>query len=62
MKSVRVTASLPEEQHEQLQDLAEKNSLSVAWLVRQAVGDFLDKIDDSQNYNPLTKETAQGDR
>ncbi|GEM_PF-1640463 len=62
MKSVRITASIPEQQHEQLQELAEKNSLSVAWLVRQAVSDFLEKIDDQQAFSPLTKETTKGNR
>lgn len=59
MKSIRITASLPEDQHEKLQQLAEKNSLSLSWLVRQAVNEFLDKVDDPKAYSPLSEETSQ---
>ena len=62
MKSVRITVSIPEQQHEQIQLLADKNSLSVAWLVRQAVSDFLEKVDDPQAFSPLTKETTKDTR
>lgn len=57
MKSVRITVSIPEQQHEQIQVLAEKNSLSVAWLVRQAVSDFLEKTENQQDFSPLKKNT-----
>ena len=53
MKSVRISVSLPKDQHQQVQDLAEINSLSVAWLVRQAVSEFLDRNNKSQEFNPL---------
>ncbi len=60
MKSVRTTVSLSQEQYKQLQALADANSLSVAWVVRQAVGEFLDKVAKEQQYNPLAlKPSAQ---
>ena len=61
MKSVRVSVSLPKEQHQQIQMLAENNSLSVAWLVRQAVNEFLEKNDNPQSFDPLIKEKLQGE-
>ena len=63
MKSVRISVSLPKDQHQQVQDLAEINSLSVAWLVRQAVSEFLDRNNKPQEFNPLNplvKDNTQG--
>lgn len=45
MKTVRTTVSLPSEQYEKIQILAEANGLSVAWVVRQAIGEFLARVD-----------------
>ncbi len=53
MKSVRTTVSFPQDQYQQLQALAEGNGLSVAWVVRQAIGEFLDKVGKDQQYDPL---------
>ncbi len=53
MKSVRTTVSLPQDQYKQLQALAEGSGLSVAWVIRQAVGEFLGKVGKDQQYNPL---------
>lgn len=41
MKSTRTTVSLTTEQLQSLQEMADVNSLSVSWLIRQAVSDFL---------------------
>lgn len=62
MKSVRTTVSLSTEQHEKLQALAEANGLSVAWVVRQAVGEFLDKVDTQESFNPLKQQQQGGQR
>jgi predicted transcriptional regulator len=43
MKAVRTTVSLPTEQYQQLQLLADQHGLSIAWLIRQAVNDFLSR-------------------
>lgn len=59
MKSVRTTVSLSQEQYKQLQGLADANGLSVAWVVRQAVGEFLDKIAKDQQYSPLTSKSRE---
>ncbi len=53
MKSVRTTVSLPQDQYKQLQTLADASGLSVAWVVRQAVGEFLEKVGQDKAYNPL---------
>ncbi|KAB0463728.1 MULTISPECIES: ribbon-helix-helix domain-containing protein [Vibrio] len=52
MKSVRTTVSLPQEQHQALQQIAEKNGLSISWVIRQAVGEFLTNNND---FQPLSK-------
>lgn len=59
MKSVRTTVSLPQDQYKQLQTLAESNGLSVAWVVRQAIGEFLSKVGKDQQYNPLDTGTKE---
>ena len=51
MKSVRTSVSLPYEQHLALQELAEENRLSVSWVIRQAVGEFLSK---HKKFEPLS--------
>ena len=59
MKSVRTTVSLSQDQYKQLQALADANSLSVAWVVRQAVGEFLDKVAKEQQYSPLASKVLE---
>jgi hypothetical protein len=41
--ATRVTVSVDERDYEQLSTLAEEYRVSLAWLVRYAVGDFLDR-------------------
>jgi len=62
MKTVRTTVSLPADQHEKLQALAEANGLSVAWVVRQAVGEFLDRVEAEKSFNPLNASARSGDQ
>lgn len=52
-KTVRTTFSLPEDQYNALQTLAQKHGLSIAWLMRQATADFLEKSD---KLNPLSND------
>lgn len=66
MKSIRVTVSLPHEEHEKLQNLAEENNLSLSWLVRQAVNRYLNDVDDTglltaANNKTLAQKTDHGD-
>ncbi|MBN1008287.1 CopG family ribbon-helix-helix protein [Amphritea pacifica] len=59
MKTVRTTVSLPSDQQEKLQALAEANGLSVAWMVRQAVGEFLDRVAAEESFNPLSRSPGE---
>lgn len=53
MKSARTTISLPPEQLEQLQALADRHDLSLAWVIRQAINEFLARVDQPADFNPL---------
>jgi len=57
MKTVRTTVSLPTDQLQQLQLLADQHDLSLAWLIRQAVSEYLDRVNDQETFQPL-KRTA----
>ncbi|MDO3558660.1 CopG family ribbon-helix-helix protein [Ralstonia pseudosolanacearum] len=54
MKTTRTTVSLPVEQLERLQQMADQHSLSLAWLVRQAVTEFLERTEKRGDFHPLT--------
>jgi predicted transcriptional regulator len=41
-KSARFTVSLSQADHETLQNLAEKNDVSIAWLVRKSIEKMLE--------------------
>jgi len=41
-KDYRTTVILSEEHHAQMVDLANRGDVSVAWLIRQAIGKFLE--------------------
>ncbi|EPU3916381.1 hypothetical protein C3737_13035 [Aeromonas jandaei] len=58
MKSVRTTVSLSHSQLESLQRIAESNEVSISWLIRQAVGDFL-AVHNEELFHPLKRKTAQ---
>lgn len=55
MKSVRTTISLPPAQLEQLQALADQHGLSFAWVIRQAINEFLERIETPTAFDPLAK-------
>jgi len=44
----RISVNLPNAEHAELQSLAEKNGLSMAWIGRRAIIDFLDRYRDKQ--------------
>ncbi|GAB7196258.1 MULTISPECIES: ribbon-helix-helix domain-containing protein [Dickeya] len=52
MKSTRTTVSLTAEQLQLLQEIADINGLSVSWLIRQAVSNFLAQHFDKK-FEPL---------
>ena len=61
MKTVRTTVSLPAEQLERLQKMADQYDLSLAWVVRQAVSEFLERTEKQGQFHPLasfTKDTG----
>ena len=51
--ATRVTVSVDERDYEQLSALAEEHRVSLAWLVRYAVGDFLQRYRQDQLELPL---------
>lgn len=55
MKAVRTTVTLPTEQYQQLQLLADQHGLSIAWLIRQAVNDFLNW---RESFDPLNSQPS----
>lgn len=52
MKAIRTTISLPPEQLQRLQEMADQHGLSLAWLVRQAVSEFLERT--VGEFHPLS--------
>ena len=53
MKSARTSISLPPEQLEQLQALADRHGLSLAWIIRQAINEFLARVEPPATFDPL---------
>lgn len=51
--ATRVTVSVDERDYEQLSSLAENHRVSLAWLVRYAVSDFLARYREDQLELPL---------
>jgi predicted transcriptional regulator len=56
MKAVRTTVSLPTEQYQQLQILSDQHNLSIAWLIRQAVNDFLSH---QESFDPMNSKSSK---
>jgi Arc/MetJ-type ribon-helix-helix transcriptional regulator len=54
MKSIRTSVSLPSKQHQLLQELAESSNLSLSWVIRQAVTEFLKQHSD-KDFEPLVR-------
>ena len=50
----RISISLPEHEYRELAALAEKHHISLAWLGRQAVVEFLERYQDRELQLPLT--------
>ncbi|ABQ30010.1 ribbon-helix-helix domain-containing protein [Acidiphilium cryptum] len=49
----RVTVNLTDEEYEALSLLSQRNRVSLAWLGRQAIIEFLDRYADGQQQLPL---------
>lgn len=54
----RISISLPEKEYRELNALAEKHHISLAWLGRQAIVEFLARYQDRQLQLPLTIPSA----
>lgn len=52
-KGPRITVSLSEADHEALQALASKYDVSLSWLTRHAIADFIERQKDGQLQLPL---------
>ena len=55
----RISVSLPERDYTALCALAEKHDISLAWLGRQAVAEFLERYRDRDLQLPLTLPSAR---
>lgn len=53
MKAIRTTVSLSPEQLQRLQQIADQHGLSLAWIVRQAVSEFLERTEKRGEFDPL---------
>ena len=60
-KSARLTVSLEEEAYEALHDMAKREDVSVAWIVRRAVNDLIAKQSaaNDQHELPLIRNLSQ---
>lgn len=52
-KSVRTSVILSEVQYARLSEVANKGDLSVAWIIRQAVQQYLDQAENEQIPLPI---------
>lgn len=52
-KGQRITVSLSQSNHAELTKLAQRHDVSISWLARQALVDFIDKYKDAQAKLPL---------
>lgn len=52
MKSVRTTVSMSQTHHQDLQELARINGVSISWIIRHAISGFLVQHKDKE-FNPL---------
>ena len=50
----RISISLPENEYSELVALSEKHRISLAWLGRQAVAEFLERYESRELQLPLT--------
>ena len=58
----RISVSLREQEYRELSALAAEHHISLAWLGRQAVVEFLERYQDRQLQLPLTMPTQRSTR
>lgn len=61
-KGARITVSLSEEDHIELTALAEQSQVSLSWLARAAISDFLERYRDEELQLPLLLKQTKGGR
>ena len=52
-KATRITVSLPDDEHSALAALAERHDVSLSWLTRKAVVEFLERYERADAQLPL---------
>tara|TARA_R110002072_G_scaffold251266_2_gene410118 strand:- start:7659 stop:7868 length:210 start_codon:yes stop_codon:yes gene_type:complete len=52
-KATRITVSLPDDEHSALAALAELHDVSLSWLTRKAVVEFLERYEREDEQLPL---------
>ena len=55
----RISVGLSDKEHTELQALSEKHRVSLAWLGRQAIGEFLERYRNRELQLPLTLERTE---
>ncbi len=59
-RTVRTSVILPETQYARLSEIANRSDVSVAWLIRQAVQQLLDKTENEQMPLPIRVLRGEG--
>ena len=59
-KSSRVTVSLTEKDHQRLTQIAAHLDISISWVIRQSISEYLDRNRPEEPELPLTKPTHAG--
>lgn len=59
-KGARVSVSFPGNDYAELHDMAAKYDVSLAWLIRHATADFLERYRSGQTQLPLPLHRAGG--
>lgn len=52
---IRVTVGLDQSDHDQLSRIADSAGVSLAWMMRQAVGEFIERVDSEGQAFEITK-------
>lgn len=55
-KPIRISISVPAEDHAMLQGIAGVNQVSLSWLIRKAVKNFLQDTDQMRLFNAIPSE------
>lgn len=59
-RTVRTSVILPREKYDRLNEIASKGDVSVAWIIRQAIQQLLDRTENEQMPLPI-RFSSRGD-